>query len=134
MSDYLFSYGTLRPGMAPRQIAPTVNKLISIGEGFVRGTLYDLGRYPGALLDPNSDRKIFGTMYLLPDDPAILRKLDEYEGFDPSAPESSLFVRILSNAILDDGRTLPCWIYEFNGSPDSSQVLAKGEYKPKRNA
>ena len=63
MSDTLFAYGTLRPGHAPDEIAPAVEKLRRVGEGFVTGVLYDLGNYPGAVLDPSSTQKILAPCF-----------------------------------------------------------------------
>jgi len=54
MSGYLFAYGTLRPGFAPESVAPMVDRLELVGEGFLQGLLYDLGEYPGLVLDSRS--------------------------------------------------------------------------------
>lgn len=119
MSEYLFTYGTLHPGRAPREIAAAVEQLQPLERGFVRGALYDLDEYPGAVLDPSSQQKIPGTVFRLPNDPEILRQLDEYEGFDPNAPQSSLFLRVPHSVTLDSGRTLECWIYVWNETPQA---------------
>jgi gamma-glutamylcyclotransferase (GGCT)/AIG2-like uncharacterized protein YtfP len=65
MSDFLFTYGTLQPGDAPDEIASTLARLRPVGKGFVHGVLYDLGDYPGAVLDPSSKRRISGTVFRL---------------------------------------------------------------------
>ncbi|MGA2171196.1 MAG: gamma-glutamylcyclotransferase family protein, partial [Terracidiphilus sp.] len=114
MSDYLFTYGTLHPGHAPDEIAPAVEKLRPVGTGYVYGVLYDLGDYPGVVLDPTSNQKISGTVFRLSEDENVLRQLDEYEGFDQASPEQSLFLRTLRSVTLDSGETLPCWIYVYN--------------------
>ena len=114
MSEFLFTYGTLRPGHAPEEIAPTVAKLRAVGNGFVYGTLYDLGAYPGAILDPASTRKISGSVFEIPNDPSVLQQLDAYEEFDSSALEESLFVRTLCAVELESGGMLQCWIYVYN--------------------
>ena len=41
MSDYLFAYGTLQPGFAPTKIARVASNLRPVGEGFLRGVLYE---------------------------------------------------------------------------------------------
>ncbi|MGA2887297.1 MAG: gamma-glutamylcyclotransferase family protein [Terracidiphilus sp.] len=132
MGSYLFTYGTLRPGHAPDEIAPAVEKLRLAGRGFVHGILYDLGDYPGAVLDPSCKQKIFGTVFRLPEDETILRRLDEYEGFDPSAPDSSLFIRTLQTVVLSKERTRECWTYVYNGKLESARILATGRYRKKR--
>jgi gamma-glutamylcyclotransferase (GGCT)/AIG2-like uncharacterized protein YtfP len=93
MSQYLFAYGTLQPGLAPTQIARVAAKLRPVGEGSVRGVLYDLGGYPGAVADPNAKGRIIGTVMELPEDGSVLERLDRYEGFDPQAPETSEYIR-----------------------------------------
>jgi gamma-glutamylcyclotransferase (GGCT)/AIG2-like uncharacterized protein YtfP len=123
MGDYLFTYGTLRPGHAPGEIASVVEKLRPVGAGFVHGTLYDLGEYTGAVLDSNSARRIPGLISQLPEDARVLQQLDEYEGFDPRAPDKSLFIRTLQSVVVAPDRTLQCWIYVYNPELDPTRVL-----------
>lgn len=129
MSDYLFTYGTLHPGHAPSEIASTVEMLRPVGTGYVYGMLYDLGDYPGAVLDPTSNMKISGTVFRLSEDENVLRQLDEYEGFDQDSPEQSLFLRTLRPVTLDSGEALPCWIYVYNRKTETARVLASGAYQ-----
>ena len=107
MSDFLFAYGTLQPGLAPAEIAPTVSKLLQVGEAFIHGLLYDLGGHPGAVLDSASQERIIGSIYQLPDDPTVLAQLDAYEEFDPAEPESSLYLRVLHPVNLATRRHAP---------------------------
>jgi len=131
MTDYLFVYGTLRPGLAPAEIAPAVQKLRLVGEGFVSGSLYDLGDYPGAILDPSSQRKIFGTVFELPEDSSLVTQFDEYEGFDPNAPAESLFLRTSHPVSVASGAILTCWVYVYNRKPETRRILQSGRYTGK---
>jgi gamma-glutamylcyclotransferase (GGCT)/AIG2-like uncharacterized protein YtfP len=115
--DYLFTYGTLQPGRAPKDIAPLVQKLQIAGRGYVQGTLYDFGHYPGAVLGGESTSRIWGTIYKLPPDPHLLAKLDEYEDYSPQSPQTSQFIRELHPVHWDDERTTPCWVYVLNENP-----------------
>lgn len=133
MSDYLFTYGTLHPEHAPDEIALAVEKLRPVGKGFVHGVLYDLGDYPGAVLDPSSKRRISGTVFRLPEDADVLRQLDQYEGFNPDAPGKSLFIRTRHPVVLASGRTLECWIYVYNGKPEDARILPSGRYRKKQS-
>ena len=83
MRDHLFVYGTLKAGLAPSEMSLIVEKLRPIANATVRGLLYDLGEYPGAILNPDSERNITGLVLELPDDPDVLVQLDQYEQFDP---------------------------------------------------
>jgi gamma-glutamylcyclotransferase (GGCT)/AIG2-like uncharacterized protein YtfP len=132
VSDFLFVYGTLLPGLAPPEIAPAVAQLRPVAQGSVQGVLYDLGEYPGAVIDlPEVDLSekempvrgcIPGMIFQIPN-PRLLRQLDEYEGFDPAAPAASLFVRKLHEVRLDDGRTLSCWVYVYNQNPGNARKV-----------
>ena len=131
MSEYLFAYGTLQPDHVAEEIAPTVARFRAVGRGHVRGSLYDLGEYPGAILSSSSRKRILGTVFELPEDPDVLKQLDEYEGFDPRKPTASLFVRKLHPVTLAAGQTVRCWIYEYNKRPKSGTLVANGHYKRK---
>ena len=128
MSEFLFAYGTLQPGLAPDEVADVVRDLVSVGEGSVPGTLYDLGSFPGAVLEPGSGRRISGTVYRLPAGTGILHRLDEYEEYDPKSPKASQFIRRLCSVQLADGRMLECWVYEYNGHPDHRSIVESGTY------
>lgn len=129
MSSYLFAYGTLQPEYAPPSIAHAVAKLRLIGEGFANGVLYNLGGYPGAVLDSSTDQTITGLVLQLPEDANALGDLDAYEEFDPAAPNSSQFIRILHPVVLTKGGTLQCWIYVYNRDPGSARILTDGVYR-----
>jgi gamma-glutamylcyclotransferase (GGCT)/AIG2-like uncharacterized protein YtfP len=114
MADLLFVYGTLRPGHAPREIAHVVDQLTLVGEGTVRGHRYELGDYPGIVLD-NEGPAVTGVLLSLPPDPAILAQLDDYEGFIPAHPEASLFRRMMTTVIeTETGAATTCWVYVYN--------------------
>jgi gamma-glutamylcyclotransferase (GGCT)/AIG2-like uncharacterized protein YtfP len=129
---YLFSYGTLLPQHAPREIAPTMRRLRRVGQGFVRGRLYDLGDYPGAVLTRNGPL-IRGLVFELPDDPEVLERLDKYEEFDRSRPKGSLFVRKRRIVSLQDGKKVFCWIYAYNRPTGAAPPLASGDYSKAKN-
>ncbi|GBD32725.1 hypothetical protein HRbin33_01699 [bacterium HR33] len=115
----LFAYGTLQPGLAPAAIAALAARLRSAGEGRVRGVLYDLGPYPGVVLDPEAETWVFGTVLAVPDD-SLLGELDRYEG-----PE---FHRTETEALLTSGARLRCWIYEFRGNLRGAKIVVSGKW------
>jgi gamma-glutamylcyclotransferase (GGCT)/AIG2-like uncharacterized protein YtfP len=128
MSEFLFVYGTLQPGLAPAELAPAVANLVLIGEAFVNGVLYDLGGYPGAVLDASSQQRIIGAVYQVPEDPTVMAELDAYEEFDPAAPQSSLFLRMLHPVELATGGALQCWVYVYNRDPGTATVISGGKF------
>jgi len=126
---YLFAYGSLQPGLAPSEMAATVARLEPLGEGWVSGTLYDLGAYPGAILDAGVEGRIYGTVLRLPDDPRVLRELDAYEGFEADCPAASLFLRERVVVVTADGGRLACWAYALNRLSEGTPVLVGGRFR-----
>lgn len=117
---HVFAYGTLQPGLAPNQIAPIMKKLRAVGEGFLFGKLYDLGLYPGAMIDPASAWVIYGTVYELPDDEDLLAKLDAYEGDE--------YMRIWQIVTLVMSGWHTCWVYDYQGKPSEDRVIESGRW------
>jgi gamma-glutamylcyclotransferase (GGCT)/AIG2-like uncharacterized protein YtfP len=128
MSAYLFACGTLRTELAPPALSGLMRRLRSVGHGTVGGNLYDFGAYPGAVVDAASPERIVGEVFELPDDPALLAALDDYEGIAPDDPASSLFVRTRVRATLDSGERLECWMYVYNRDPAGAPLVAGGDY------
>jgi gamma-glutamylcyclotransferase (GGCT)/AIG2-like uncharacterized protein YtfP len=119
MPDLLFIYGTLHPDRAPAAIAPTARLLKPFGEpprnrATVQARLYNLGAYPGILLSEETAHTVPGELFELPNDPAVLARLDDYEDFRPDDPARSLFLRLRTLATLPDGATRECWVYTYN--------------------
>src|SRR5690349_14426751 len=112
---HLFVYGTLRSGAAPPEIADVARRLEFVCHATVRGRLYQLGDYPGLILDDSSDAPLVpGDIVLVPD-AATLAALDAYEGFHASNPDNSLFRRTHVITTLPDGQQRTCWIYAYKG-------------------
>jgi gamma-glutamylcyclotransferase (GGCT)/AIG2-like uncharacterized protein YtfP len=113
MPDLLFIYGTLHPDRAPSEIAAAARRLRPIGPATIRGRLYHLGAYPGAVLDDTAPETIPGELFTVPD-AQTLAALDAYEDFRPGDPANSLFLRAQTIATLPGGPTLTCWVYTYN--------------------
>ena len=128
MNQYLFAYGTLADANPPRKIATVVKKLKCLGKGYIFARLYDLGEYPGAVLDDSKRHKVFGKIFKVGDDSELLTQLDDYEAFDPKRPEGSLFVRKRSAINRANHPPLTGWVYEYNRSINSEPLIKHGDY------
>jgi gamma-glutamylcyclotransferase (GGCT)/AIG2-like uncharacterized protein YtfP len=133
MAEYLFAYGSLRPELAPSDLKGLVQRMRRIGAAYAHGHLYDLGEYPGAILDANCDRRIIGEVLELPDNGSILAALDLYEGFDSNDRDASLFVRTEYHVILENGEEIECWVYVYNGEIASVKLIESGDYLGNRS-
>jgi gamma-glutamylcyclotransferase (GGCT)/AIG2-like uncharacterized protein YtfP len=128
MPEHLFVCGTLRSGLVPDEVAGVMGRMLRIGAASVPGRLYDLGDYPGAVLDPNCDAKIIGEVFQLPDDDAVIAALDAYEGIDPQDSGDSMFVRREAEITIEGGANLQCWIYVYNRDVASATLITSGDY------
>ena len=113
--------GFERPGRARLDA-----KLEPRGRGSIAGALFDLGIYPAAV--PASDSRVWGEVHRMLDVDAVLKALDEIEGYRPSEPDSSLYTRAETTATLDDGAIVPVWTYFYNAPLGQAQRIESGDY------
>jgi gamma-glutamylcyclotransferase (GGCT)/AIG2-like uncharacterized protein YtfP len=131
VGDHVFFYGTLmapfnRPGR--QRITPNLQFK---GRGTIRAALYDLGIYPAAI--PVDDlSEVWGEIYEASDPQAVLAVLDEIEGYRPSEPDRSLYMRMLTDATLDSGKekgtVMKAWAYFYNAPLGQAQRIDSGDY------
>jgi gamma-glutamylcyclotransferase (GGCT)/AIG2-like uncharacterized protein YtfP len=128
MKDYLFAYGTLAEKTPPPEVAAAMKRLKLVGKGFVFGRLYNVGEYPGAVLNDNGRGKIFGKIFELSANSTVLEGLDRYEGFDPQRPGTSLFVR--KRRVINRANQPPLtgWVYEYNRDVKRASIIKTGRY------
>lgn len=133
MNDYLFLYGTLLPDLVPAELKPVVQKLRYVGDGTVPGRLYDLGNFPGLVLDATAQTRVSGGVFALPD-VDVFESLDAYEEYTPAQPEASLYVRVRFSVALSDGRTVSAWLYVYNRDPGDRPWVQSGDWKARHRA
>jgi gamma-glutamylcyclotransferase (GGCT)/AIG2-like uncharacterized protein YtfP len=127
VADYVFFYGTLmtpfnRPG---RQRVDS--KMSFAGRGRIHAALFDLGIYPAAI--PTTDNShVSGEVYEMHDAGVVLATLDEIEGFRPTEPERSLYTRVLTDVVLEDGGAVQAWAYFYNAPLGRAQRIESGDY------
>ncbi|MGE0104335.1 MAG: acetylornithine/succinylornithine family transaminase [Blastocatellales bacterium] len=129
MSERLFVYGTLRRGAsAPPAVRRLMERAVHVGRGSVRGKLYDLGWYPGLQLDSEGRSAVVGDIFEIPDEPAFLAALDDYEGCDPGDPSGSLFVRTGCRVEGEGGEIFDCLVYVYNGPVTGRDPVPGGDF------
>lgn len=125
--SHLFVYGTLLPGLAPPLICEVVDRLEVVGPATLGGRLYNLGSYPGCVLDQACDSLVHGMILAIPDQ-AVLQRLDWYEGFVANDAQGSLFLRVPARATLMDGSFLDVWVYVYNREVKDARLIEDGRY------
>lgn len=126
MKDLLFVYGTLHPSCAPGVLSDVVDRMQLVGPATVRGTLYNLGRFPGLVLDGRGE--VHGFVFQLPDDPSAIVRLDRYEGYEAGATTECLFARVRCVAATQDGSAVDAWVYVYQRPPGGAEIIASGNW------
>jgi len=126
--NHFFFYGTLIPQFAPPGLQGVLAGFRLVGEGWLCGELYDLGNYPGAVFDRESEAKVFGRVFQAADETSVLEELDRYEGYDP-ASTTNQYVRQCYSVTLDNGDLVECWVYEYNGSTSGRPIIRSGRWR-----
>ena len=126
MSEKVFVYGTLMGGFDRRRRAGIDTRMHLIGRGSIEAALFDLGIFPAAI--PAPDGRVIGEVYEMEDDPSVMAKLDDIEGYRPSEPDASLYTRVVVSVTFDDGRVEPAWVYFYNAPLGRAERIASGDY------
>jgi gamma-glutamylcyclotransferase (GGCT)/AIG2-like uncharacterized protein YtfP len=117
--ELIFVYGTLMRGYA---LHPTLARVGTyVGSGRVRGTLLDLGSFPGLVEGTGS---VSGEVYRI-HAPERLPEVDrEEEGYN--------FERRRRKIALANGRPAWAWVYYYRGARERAPVIAHGDYRHAR--
>jgi pyruvate carboxylase len=120
-------YGTLRKG-----VDIPINKKIAkdlewVGVGSVKGSLYDIGNYPGAVND-RSASVIKGDVFKLLDPIKTLEILDKYERFYPDNLSKSDYIRKDEMIELESGEQIIAGIYWYNQSVKAKHKITCDDY------
>jgi gamma-glutamylcyclotransferase (GGCT)/AIG2-like uncharacterized protein YtfP len=126
VAELVFFYGTLmtpfnRPGR--RRIE---QHLRYVSRGSIAAALFDLGIYPAAV--PAPDSQVWGEVYEMSQPAAVLQALDEIEGFRVAEPESSLYTRVQTPVMLEDGNPVLAWAYFYNAPLGRAERIESGDY------
>ena len=126
MTDRIFVYGTLMAGFDRRRRAGIDTRMHFVGRGWIQAALYDLGLFPAAI--PAPEGRVAGELYEVTDDPSVLAKLDEIEGFRPNEPDTSLYTRAQVAVTLESGQQESAWVYFYNAPLGQGQLIESGDY------
>ena len=121
----LFVYGSLRRGEA---LHAHLAGLACLGPAWMRGRLYDLGEYPGAVPSRRAGERVQGEVYELAPADERLAELDRLEGCDPERPERGLFVRRARIVELAAGGRLRAWVYLLPRLPAQAVRIPGGDH------
>jgi gamma-glutamylcyclotransferase (GGCT)/AIG2-like uncharacterized protein YtfP len=126
INELLFVYGSLLN--ADNEFAGYLNSNAGLfSTGKLKGKLYDIGEYPGAVIAPDGNYEISGHIYKLNNPQATLKILDDYEGFGEDQEHPNLFVRKCLPVETTNGRVY-CWVYLYNLPVVGLKQIISGDY------
>ena len=127
--DYLFVYGTLRNDYDLKLKGMVSKDMEYIGKAKVDASLYDLGKYPGAVKEKSNNNEVVGDVFLVNDPIKIFKILDKYEG--------ETFSRKKDHVKLRSGKLVNAWVYWYNLKPNKDRIIKYKDYmnylKKKKN-
>lgn len=124
--QFVFFYGTLMTAFNRPWRREVEDQLVFKGYGSIAAALFDLGAYPAAV--PDCGGRVRGELYEMTRADDVLRTLDEFEGYSPASPESSLYARLITPVTLDDGEELQAWVYFYSAPLDHAERIESGDY------
>ena len=128
-AHYLFVYGTLRTGLGNPVRQEIKADVELIGEAVIRGKLYDIGRYPGAVrITADEYGFIKGEVLRLTHPKKVLRILDQYEGYDPVMQGKSEYYRDHEPVRLPKGKEVVAWVYWYNFPLEGKRRIRHHDY------
>jgi gamma-glutamylcyclotransferase (GGCT)/AIG2-like uncharacterized protein YtfP len=125
----LFVYGSLRSGFHHPAFEYISRHFLFVGNGKIKGLVYDMGAYPGAI-QTSTESSVIGEVYVIKNENEFdwaIAQLDDYEGVDAEEDETPLFKRALTEVYLDNVQKTTAWIYWFNGDITGKPVIASGD-------
>ena len=123
VSEHLFIYGTLGEGHTNTAARLLQQHGRIVGRGVMRGQLYNLGEYPGAVDSDLETDVISGVVYQLDAADRLFPVLDEYEGCH-AEPAKALFVRVRREVRLETGEMIrDAWVYLYNQRLDRAKRI-----------
>ena len=121
-----FVYGTLKRGQSNYPLVEAA--VCGVVPATIRGRLYDVGPFP-ALAE--GDEAVRGEVLAV--DPGelsrLLAMLDQLEGYLPSDPAGSIYLRRVVTAATDAGGEVAAYAYVYNGDPAGLRHLPDGEWR-----
>ena len=100
-----------------------------LSEGYFPGILIDVGNYPGAIYDADSEKKVHGEIYRIDQNyKELVAFLDQFEGVGDQFEQPNEYVREVIPAQID-GKEIMASCYLYNWNYDGLKVIASGRYE-----
>ncbi len=134
-TEFLFAYGTILHEPADPHVAIAIDRYAeNVDAGYVRGKLYDIGGFPGAVPLKKDEAGqalwVWGTILRLLSPKRVLPILDDYEEVDFNMPHSGVHRRERIEVFQKSNPEEPieCIVYWINKVPSSAKLIKSGSW------
>ncbi|OEU75677.1 MAG: hypothetical protein BA869_02845 [Desulfuromonadales bacterium C00003107] len=127
-TDLLFVYGTLRQGAGHPSHRLLEKGAKLVGRGHMRGQLYEVKGYPGAICSDRDDGQVVGELYRLLEADSLLATLDVYEEAGEDYPEPREYQRCRVTVEREDKTKVVAWCYLYNRPAVGLRLIASGDW------
>jgi gamma-glutamylcyclotransferase (GGCT)/AIG2-like uncharacterized protein YtfP len=124
--EYLFIYGTLLKDINSKMSLYLNENADFYNKGYFIGKLYNIGKYPGAIVSDDYKDKVHGNIFKL-NNVDIFSILDDYEGVGNNFSYPNEYVR-KKIKVYTDNEELDSWIYLYNYSVEYLYMIESGDY------
>jgi gamma-glutamylcyclotransferase (GGCT)/AIG2-like uncharacterized protein YtfP len=128
MLDLLFVYGTLMRGFDHPMARLLEASAEFLGDAEATGRLYLVRHYPGLVDSDDSNDRVHGQLFRLPQPRDLLAKLDDYEGCGEAALPPHEFIRTTRPVTAADGTAHQAFVYLYNWPLDGLPRIADGRF------
>jgi len=126
--EFIFVYGTLRKQVASSMLHLIASHCEYRSDGVMRGKLYEVSGYPGAIESSDANDKVCGELYKMLDRKQVLARLDDYEECSDRFPMPHEYSRKPLLIELIGGDSVLAWVYCFNGDVSKLREIKTGDY------
>ena len=126
MSDYLFVYGTLRRQLIQNQQLQHHAEFIA--EASMRGRLFLLDGYPGAVDSDDFADNVLGELYRIHKPQPLFAILDHYEECSVKFPKPHEYQRLVREVRLANGQQFKAWVYLYNRDVRHLPQIVSGDF------
>ena len=124
----VFVYGTLRQAFNHPMHILLAKHGVRVGDGWMRGKLYDVKHYPGAVRSINRQDKVCGEVYFLADSRHLMQRLDDYEECSPQFPYPHEYHREVVPINLFGNGIVQAWSYVYSRPVTGLVPIEDGDY------
>lgn len=114
-------------GMERAAFMSSPHKARFVAAASARGTLYDLGVFPG-MQEDHAAGLVHGELYEVIDPTTFFETLDLIEGYWPEQQERSLYVRKLIAVQTESGESM-AWAYVLNQTLTGAKPIPSGDFR-----